>query len=424
MKYMDYISNKTILEEGGSYGKIDFLYSKTDLTFDEFKNYLYSFIDGSISKSKPSPELKTDGQNLMISYKNGQFVFARNKSHLKGFGSSPLPSIKELLNHLNKIPETVQESFKEAGSDIIDCLKSIDKILLKQIFQEGAGWLSFEIINPETKNVFDYGKKSLYLQSVMIVDEKGTQIEENKKFVPVLFEEIEKIGAEHQKHFVIRQMVKAIFNKNDNEQKDKEYIDKYFEEKIYKPYEMKETDSIKDFLNMWWRRYILDNTNFEFADDDIEVLKDRFIRNDIHIRLVDFEKNYGKEVSDWIKSVESNTKQLNYLSNEPIRFIYDEIGYRSINNLKTHLSSDPEKTLRVFKADLKEKIKAVKELKETDDNYIRFNDIFKKINSHRPIETLDIVDEGYCFFIDGKIYKVTGYFSHINQLFGIGKYNK
>jgi hypothetical protein len=91
--------------------------------------------------------------------------------------------------------------------------------------------------------------------------------------------------------------------------------------------------------------------------------------------------------------------------------------------LKTHLSTEPEQTIKQFKIDLKEKIKAVKELDKKDNNYKRFNDIFIKINKHRPIETLSVADEGYTFFISGKIYKVTGYFSHINQLFGIGKYN-
>lgn len=420
--YNDYISNISLLLEGGSYGNIQKLFDIHSLTLKEFKKYIHSFIDGSIVKTKPSPEIKTDGQNLMISYKDDSFIFARNKSHLKGFGSSSLSSIEEVEKHLKSIPEPVIQSFANASEDMISCLSKIDHLLLKQIFQDGAGWLSFEIINPETKNVFDYGIKSLYLQSVMIVNENGIQMEENKDFVITLFDEIEKSGLEHQKNFVIRKMVKAVFNPNPNLQSDKEYVDKYFEEKIYQPYDVKETNTIKDFLYAWWKRYIIDNSPFEFADDDIEVLTDRFVSNNIKIRLVDFEKNYGKDVMEWIKKVDDNNKKINYISNEPIRFIYDEAGYRSINNLKTHLSSNPEKTIRIFKSDLKEKIQAVRKLNKDDKDYERFNEIFVKINKHRPIETLTVADEGYTFFINGKIFKVTGYFSHINQLFGIGKY--
>lgn len=419
MAYKDFISEKELLREGGSFGAISRIYETQDFTFKKIHEILDSIIDGTISKS--NPQIKTDGQNLMISFKNGEFILSRTKKHLRDFGAMALKSPDELVEYMSKIPDEVKESFRQAAVTMIECLKKVDDVVLNQIFKDGENWLSFEIINPAIKNVIDYLNKSLYLHTILNVSESGKLIGDDRKLVKVLYEQIEKIGAEHQKAFTIKPLMNAVFEKNPKEESDKKYLTEYLN-KVYAEYDLKETDRVKTYIENWWRRYINDNSSTTFVDDEIEVLVDRFVNNKVDVRLVDFQKYYGSEIVKWIKSVDEKSKQLNYLLFDPIRYIHDEISYRSLSRLKTHMSPDPKKTEEIFRKDFHEKIMWIKSLPKDDPKYIKFDEDFRRLNKHRSVTDLTICEEGFTFFVDGVLYKATGYFSFINQLFGVGRY--
>jgi hypothetical protein len=110
---------------------------------------------------------------------------------------------------------------------------------------------------------------------------------------------------------------------------------------------------------------------------------------------------------------------------DPLRFIHDEIGHRSLTRLKTHISSDPERTAVVFRKDFDEKIKWIQSLDQDDPNHQRFDENFRRLAQHTDISKLKINEEGFTFFSEnGILYKITGYFSFINQLMGVGKFNR
>jgi hypothetical protein len=219
-------------------------------------------------------------------------------------------------------------------------------------------------------------------------------------------------------------MKKIKFDNNNSSDIDKniKYIQEYMKSEIYDKFELNSENTIKDFFKKWWKRYIKKNSKYDFADDDIEVLYDRFVDNVVDIRLVDFEKNYGKDVSDWIKSIDKINKIVLYKSKQPLRYIYDEIGNRSINNLKTHLSPNIEKTKKEFQNDFSKKLKAFSDSELNSNDSERFGDTLSDLTNFTNIFDLSLCEEGYTFFIKNIIYKVTGYFGYINQLFGIGKY--
>ena len=181
MSYNRFLSNKNILEEGGSWGNISRIYESHDLTFTKLREILDMMIDGSISKL--GAELKTDGQNLMMSYKDDDFIFSRAGKHLRDFGSNALKSPDELKDYLNKIPDEVSESFRLAAVDMVSALSKVDTVVLSQIFGDGEKWLSFEIINPITKNVLDYQQKSIFIQTIIKVNETGKHIDDDRKLV-------------------------------------------------------------------------------------------------------------------------------------------------------------------------------------------------------------------------------------------------
>ena len=64
---------KELLLEGGAYGHLNHPFDNKNLTFSDFKTLIINTLQGNLDKEGPVTE-KTDGQNIMISWKNGKFV--------------------------------------------------------------------------------------------------------------------------------------------------------------------------------------------------------------------------------------------------------------------------------------------------------------------------------------------------------------
>ena len=60
-----------------------------DLTFGDLKKIITDGLGGNLNREDGVTE-KLDGQNLMISWKDGKLVTARNKGQLKNFGANSM----------------------------------------------------------------------------------------------------------------------------------------------------------------------------------------------------------------------------------------------------------------------------------------------------------------------------------------------
>ena len=67
-----------LLVEGGAAGHIMHLYEDGKMTFGEMRQILQEVFQGKTTLTE-----KLDGFNLMVTYKDGKFGFARNKATLK-----------------------------------------------------------------------------------------------------------------------------------------------------------------------------------------------------------------------------------------------------------------------------------------------------------------------------------------------------
>jgi len=73
------------LNEGGAYGHISHPFEDVGLTMGDLREMISATVEGSFTPDNFVQE-KTDGQNIMISWKNGKLIAARNKQHLKNAG--------------------------------------------------------------------------------------------------------------------------------------------------------------------------------------------------------------------------------------------------------------------------------------------------------------------------------------------------
>ena len=73
---------KDLLTEGGAYGHMAHPFDDKDLTFGDLKKIIELGLGGQLNREDNVTE-KLDGQNIMISWKDGKLIAARNKGHIK-----------------------------------------------------------------------------------------------------------------------------------------------------------------------------------------------------------------------------------------------------------------------------------------------------------------------------------------------------
>lgn len=141
------------------------------LTFGDLKEIVERARDGRLDQDSAVVE-KVDGQNLLVSWKDGEAVAARNKGNLKGYGENSLT-----LQDLNQKFEgrgSVRDAFVLAFEDISKKLGSMKKSLRNRVFENGRRFMNLEIVWPENANVIPYKKPRVIFHGLMTVSEDGT----------------------------------------------------------------------------------------------------------------------------------------------------------------------------------------------------------------------------------------------------------
>ena len=88
--------NKQKINEGGQYGHLSHPYENSELTFGDMKEICNLTINGLFTTDNMVAE-KTDGQNLMVCWKDNRLVAARNSSHVKNRGEGALTKANSIF---------------------------------------------------------------------------------------------------------------------------------------------------------------------------------------------------------------------------------------------------------------------------------------------------------------------------------------
>ena len=163
---------KHVLQEGGASGHMAHPWENIDMTFAEMKKMIRALLTGGMEIEKVSE--KTDGQNLNITWHNGQLVAARNKTQSKNFGENGLT-----LAGMKKMFAGRGELEKAFVSSMVDLEKAISSLTEKQrsrIFDNGHKWMNIEIIYQPTRNVIPYNMDLLQFHGVNEFDANGSKI--------------------------------------------------------------------------------------------------------------------------------------------------------------------------------------------------------------------------------------------------------
>lgn len=395
------------------------------LTLKELKDLINKTLKGELKNVRE----KTDGQNLKVTWKDGELRAARNKGHLKNNGEYSLT--REELAEKFEGRGDVKDAFVYAFEDLRQCFEIIPSEVLAKVFQEGRRFLSLEVIYKSTQNVIPYEKNLLVFQEVNMYSNSGDLINRNAEFSELLVKTLNELGKNVFNTFAVKKQpgVSMPDTKDENQDLHNKLLEVINSQK--EKYGLSDSDSIlKNQMEKWKRfvdvkakqfeysipsnvkeglvsRWCLDEKSGEIGYSLRDVKSD--IKNEKFLSfVVDFDKN---EVTDKRKEMR-----------KPFEFIFLRLGSEVLCKLNFPLIEDQKKAVSTIQKDI---VDSIEEIKSVDS----FKARKKMKNELKRIKRCGGVDktapgEGVVFNYNDELYKLTGLFAPVNQLLGIIKYNR
>lgn len=417
--------NEIILTEGGSYGHMDHPFENNELTFGDMKEICNLTINGLFTTDHMVAE-KTDGQNLMVSWKDGQLIASRNTTHRKNRGEKALTK-DTIASHLSEDrPDEMGKAWRDAMIDLETALSHCNKGELEDMFRNGERFMSLEVICPEAEQTIPYGSSMLVFHGWKEYDLNGKEIAEDKISAYTIAKLIDDVNQSQQKRFLIRgpqeYNVKPFEN---HEERYKEYIDR-INKIMSMNSEYTDETTIKDFLFNETREFLYDKIpELKDVEWGVVTLDDVILNVSGISKKVDIGK-IKKFLSPYVgvgEKVHNFQKDKNFknIVLKPIISLFMDLGLDTCRNMRKLLTANPEEAAVKLR---KKYLDAINDIKErgTDVGIKYMEDQLSILTDPSALENY-LPTEGISFLYKGRIYKLTGYFQVLNRICGYFKYN-
>ena len=391
-----YIENKfyeSVITEGGMGGHMSHPIDYDDLTFGELNDMIEQLFDGKIENVKE----KLDGTNIQATVnKDGEVVFIRNKGDLNSEKGGM--SVEDMAKKWSDKP-SVAKNYVKAG-EVIEKIFSKMPIEYFNPDDETKVVVNCECISAGQTNVMLYEKDRVAFHGTATYKLKDGkwQLESESEGEPA---EIRK-AAEGIKEALPRP---ALVIKNAEEAKKASAEAREQLAEMMNAYHMKSDSTILD-----WKRTRFDELAPLWARND--ECFNRLVQQDKSLNMRELKKKYP-DIQDFEKK---DAKGLYRDIMEPLDTLFSQIGNALIALLDGFTNADDsDKVVTALKDEL-EKDKEYVEKEGTDEmkdvmvrSLQRLNKLGNKLNAA----------EGIVFQYKGKLMKLTGAFSALNQALGV-----
>ena len=346
-----------LLLMGGAYGHMAHPFDDSNLTFGDFKSMITRLLKGGLSVKGVSEKL--DGQNLMVSWKNGELVAARNKGQIKNFGANSLTTagVKKMFAGRGELTK----AFSATMEDLETAIAGLSEKQRGHIFDNGHKWMNLEIIYVPTQNVIPYGKDMIIFHGNLEYDKDGNPIGQDKQSGQKLAGMIKQINQEVQNTFEIRGPVALELPSPKDFKEDQQH----FIKKLYglqKKFKLTNSDKITRYHEKWWLNKI--NKEAKKARIDLDkqtknALINRWVFGDKSKSLN--KKNFDNEkVLNWAKKIDKqNFKSFAQQNIAPFEDLFLELGAKVLTNVENLISASPDAAIKNIKKDLKTTINSL-----------------------------------------------------------------
>lgn len=384
-----------------------------DIQVDDFSCY---FANGILVHN-------TDGQNLMITWKDGQLRGARNKSHLKNAGAASLT--KKQVADMFAGRGDIHDAFVFAVEDLENAIKKLSDKDKSDIFNEGRKFMNLEIIYPATENIIPYGLSMILFHGTIEYDETGSPIGEDKSSAGKLSKLIRSVNADIQKNFTIGDSpIIKLPKVADYSNQKKRFMSKL--DKLRKEFNLKDTDKVTEYHKKWWENFILDQANkmkYAIPNDILVKLVNRWALGDKSgFRVTDVKKMIDDDkFRDWILKFDKQNHSKQMEKNvKPFELLFLDLGAQIMKNVSNLLVANPDDAIQKMRQGVE---KVAKELEGSTD--VKKIEKFKKqMENLKALGGYDAIapSEGLVFTYNNKLYKLVGTFQPIHHIISLLKY--
>ena len=426
-------TNNTLITEGGAAGHMAHPWDDHGLTFNDMREIVGRGLSGRLDIEAPVSE-KTDGQNIQITWKNGELGFARNKGTI----INPMTAPQLIADFERKYQEAVQksgeesaqgyklvvEAYRECANDLTEAMRKINQEQLNSIFKDGRVFANMEIIYPATKNVIAYDKAHLQFHNLVEYDDKANKVETDMTGGRMMQQIIQDANAHMQNtfSFIPPQRIKLgrVYDFEDQQAAFMNEIDQ-----LQRRYNLKDTNLLSDYHKMWWKDIIqtkAQQLGYEIPENILTALIYRWAFNYKSSNIAALKKQItNPEFLAWVDAFDKKDFKAYQKQNlEPFESIFLRLGVVVLQNATNYLAANPSKTVQEIKREMAE---LIKELQNHPDPAIisKLEHELRRIQKLGGFEAI-VPSEGIVFVYDGNTYKMTGAFAPVNQILGTLKF--
>jgi hypothetical protein len=406
-----------ILTEGGAAGHMAHPYDDHGLTFNEMKELVSRALEGRLDIESAVTE-KTDGQNIQVTWKDGQIGFARNK----GTVINPM-SVQELQDKFGG-RGPISDAFGGAAEDLAEAFSKINPDELNRIFKNGRVFANMEIIYPATKNVISYNVAVLQFHNLVEYDDKANVVETDMTGGATLQRIIQDANAHLQKTFSFIPPEKIKLGRvYDFEDQQSAFFNEI--NQLRQRYNLKETDRVTEYHKAWWNDIIQTKAKelgYDIPENILTALIYRWAFNDKSTNISVLKKEItNPDFEAWVTEFDKKDFKVYQKQNmEPFETIFLRLGAVVLKNAENFLAANPTESVQELKADLAQLIKEL-QVSEDPSTIKKLEHELRRIQRLGGFEAI-IPSEGIVFVFGGHTYKLTGAFAPVNQLLGVLKY--
>lgn len=383
-----------------------------DLTVDNFSRY---FANNILVHN-------TDGQNIMISWKNGKIIAARNKSHLKNAGENALDykGIADMFAGRGDI----EIAYTTAMEDLTSSIGALSDKEKEKLFDNGKKFASVEIITPITQNTVPYGQSLLVFHGVVSYDMDGNPQGDDKVAGREIGKLLKDANLESQKTFFVRGPEDIASKPFPNTAARETYYKKKLQE-VMGHASCSENSSVLDYA-IGMGKYVIniqaEKANVRIPEIALDGLARRIADVDKSYSIPQIKKDLGNDADWYINLEKKDAKKLKREVFAPLENIFLEIGTELMKNISSALVANPTAASESMRKEIDNAIKTIRTTGSEED-VTKLEHELSRIAAVGGIESL-IPSEGITFLYKGTLYKYTGVFAALNQIRGMVAYRK
>jgi len=412
--------SKQLISEGGAGGHMNHPYDDHSLTFNDMKEMVSRALQGRLDIEEAVTE-KTDGQNIFVTFKDGQIGFARGVRTIKN------PMSVQAIQDKFAGRGAVSRAFGLSAEDLAEAFSRVDQDKLNGIFKNGKVFANMEIIYPETKNIITYEIAVLQFHNLIEFNlETGQSVLTDMTGGKLIQSVVREANAHLQKtfSFIPPHQIKLgrITDFEDQQEAFYNEIDQ-----LRNRYALKETELVTEYHKAWWAEVIekqATKMNYSISENILDNLVYRWAFNIKSPRITNIIKGIDSEqFASWVSSFDGNDFKTYQKQNmEPFENIFLRLGVVVLKNAQNFLSANPDKAVQDLKQDFSKTIEQL----QTADNINALNKLEHELKKIERLGGIDAIvpTEGVVFVYKGKTYKLTGAFAPINQVIGALKYSR